>query len=402
MRVSLIIPAAGSSLRFRKGVSAKAESAFQKFSNKLLYPLRGKPLLLRTLEAFRSVPEIREMIVATSPDTKKRIQPLLKDAGWSGLRWVRGGKTRAASVLNAIKKSDRRNHWIMVHDGARPFVDAASIKKLIRSAQKNHTDGVILAKRVIPTIKQVSSSERKIEKTLDRHRLYEAETPQLMKRSMIEKAYRSNKDALNMTDEASLMEGIHATVKVVAHEGWNPKITLADDMKLAEAYLGRPAPEIRTGFGRDTHRLVAKRKLIIGGSHIPFRKGALGHSDGDVLLHAIIDGILGVLGAGDIGDWFSDRDPKIKNKASSRMLQAVLAEAERQKWSVSHVDSVIILESPRIGTRKVKIRNHVARLLKVPASCVSIKAKTAEGLGPEGMGLALTCEAVVTMRKEAS
>jgi len=125
------------------------------------------------------------------------------------------------------------------------------------------------------------------------------------------------------------------------------EITTYKDFELAEAYLNQFAL-IRTGFGRDTHRLVEKRKLLLGGIHIPFEKGPLGHSDGDALLHAIIDGILGATGAGDIGDWFSDKDPKFKNIASTKMLQAILADVQQKGFCVTHVDTVTILEKTKI------------------------------------------------------
>ncbi len=132
---------------------------------------------------------------------------------------------------------------------------------------------------------------------------------------------------------------------------------------------------------------------------IPSPKGALGHSDGDALLHALADAILGAIGGGDIGEWFSDRDPKYKNIRSPRILATILDEAKRRGWQPYHADTNIILETPKLYKLKPGIRKSVAKLLELPETDVSIKARTREGLGPEGEGLAVTCQAVVSMKR---
>ena len=158
-----------------------------------------------------------------------------------------------------------------------------------------------------------------------------------------------------------------------------------------------PVPSFRIGLGRDTHRLVAGRKFYLGGVRIPFEKGALGHSDGDALLHAAADALLGAVGSGDIGEWFSDRNPRFKGLRSEKILKTVLEEVRRKGWAPACLDTVILLEKPRLGPHKKVIRAHLAKLLGLAEDCVSVKAKTLEGLGPEGQGLAVTCEALVTL-----
>ncbi len=155
---------------------------------------------------------------------------------------------------------------------------------------------------------------------------------------------------------------------------------------------------MRVGIGYDIHALVKGRRLMLGGVEIPYPKGLLGHSDGDALLHAVSDAVLGAIGAGDIGEWFSDKNPKTKNIASSKILRAVLDDAAKRGWKIEHLDSVILLEKPKLGEMKKKIRANLAALLGLEEEAVSVKAKTAEGLGPEGEGLAVTCEALVTVR----
>jgi len=397
MRVSLIIPAAGLGSRFQKSLS-RSDKGGASSRSKLLYQLNGEPILLRTLRAFDKIPEICETIIAISPEMRLEVKSWARLIQGSKVRWILGGKTRAESVWNALKKTSPRSGWIMVHDGARPLITSDAIKQVLKAGKD--WDGVILARKVVPTIKRVLTEDGHIRETVDRNSLYEAETPQLVRREMLLKAYKQNPKAFEATDEAGLLEAMGARVRVVPHGDWNPKLTTGTDLMLAKAMTEKSIlPEVRVGIGFDTHRLVQGRKFYLGGVVIPSPKGALGHSDGDALLHALSDAILGAIGAGDIGEWFSDRDSKYKNIRSTKILAVILLEAKRRGWQLYHADTNIILESPKLYTHKPKIRKSVAKCLGLPEKDVSIKARTREGLGPEGEGLAVTCEAVVSMRK---
>ncbi len=464
MGVSLIIAGGGSGRRFwNKGTRPKHRLS------KLFEPLGGKPLLRHTLESFQGIPEVREILLAVAPGTEPWVRKEIL-RGFSGppVHLVRGGATRAESVKNALRRASPRLDWVLVHDGARPFPPKAAVLSLLK--KRGEAEGVILARPVVPTLKQVAPGNGRVLGTVDRTHLYEAETPQLVRRSTLLKAYRIHPGALAATDEASLLENIGAKVKIFSYSGLNLKVTTSSDLRLAEAeYRNRfsrtgsrepvpaepvpqnrygrtgtaepvrqnryrrtgtaepvqqnryrrepvpaepvpqnrygrtgtaePVPENRfcVGFGRDTHRLVEGRKLYLGGVRIPFEKGALGHSDGDVLLHAASDALLGAIGAGDIGEWFSDRDPRHKNIRSEKILRAVLKEVRRRNHLPSRIDSVILLEKPRLGPYKKLIRRRLALLLGLEAEAVSVKAKTMEGLGPEGEGRAVTAEALVTL-----
>lgn len=402
MRVSLVIPAAGLGSRFQQSLSCSDKKVspcrLEHQASKLFYQLSGEPVLLRTLRAFGKIPEIHETIVAISPEMRSEVKGWARRVQGLKVRWILGGKTRAESVWNALKKTSPRSDWVIVHDGARPLVTPHAIRQVL-SAGKGW-DGVILARKVVPTIKKVLTENGHIRETVDRGTLYEAETPQLIRREVILKAYQQNPKAFEATDEASLLEAIGARVRVVSHGDWNPKLTTVTDLMLAKAMTEKNSfQEVRVGIGFDTHRLVQGRKFYLGGVVIPSPKGALGHSDGDALLHALADAILGAIGAGDIGEWFSDRDPKFKNIRSTKILGTVLKEAKRRGWRPYHADTNIILESPKLYAHKSQIRKSVAKCLELPEQDVSIKARTREGLGPEGKGLAVTCEAVVSMRK---
>jgi 2-C-methyl-D-erythritol 4-phosphate cytidylyltransferase/2-C-methyl-D-erythritol 2,4-cyclodiphosphate synthase len=394
---SLIIPAAGLGTRFRESLGA-ARADERASRSKLLNTLGGEPVLVKTLKVFEGLSCVREIVIAISPEMRSEVKGIAAAFRGPRIKWVLGGKTRAVSVLNALKKTSPKSEWVLVHDGARPLVSREALKAVVAAA--GGWDGVILAKKVVPTIKRVLKSDGHIEATVDRSTLYEAETPQMARREVLLKAYRDNPRAADATDEASLLETIGARVRVVPHSGWNPKLTIVTDLMLAEAMINRDkAPDVRIGIGFDTHRLVKGRKLWLGGVVVPSPKGSLGHSDGDALLHTIADAVLGVFGGGDIGEWFSDKDRRWKNMKSSIIVRTVLEEAKRRGWAPYHVDSNIILETPKLGPHKARIKKSVAKLLGIPEKDVSVKARTREGLGPEGEGLAVTCQTIVAMKQ---
>jgi 2-C-methyl-D-erythritol 2,4-cyclodiphosphate synthase/2-C-methyl-D-erythritol 4-phosphate cytidylyltransferase len=395
---SLIVPAAGLGTRFVDSLR-KPGAPRPSDRSKLFYQLGGEPVLLRTLRVFAGIPEIREIILAVSPEMRAGVRSLLRDLNDPRVTWVPGGKTRAQSVWNALRRTSSTSEWVLVHDGARPLITERDIRKVLRAG--NGWDGVILARKVVPTIKRVLKSDGHIEGTVDRSVLYEAETPQMVRREVLLRAYKADSAAvLRATDEAGLLEAIGARVKIVTHTGWNPKLTTVTDLMLAQAMMEKGgAPGVRIGIGFDTHRLVPGRKLWLGGVTVPSTKGSLGHSDGDALLHAVADAILGGIGRGDIGEWFSDKDRRWKNMKSSIIVSTVMREAKKLGWVPYHIDSNIILQTPKLGPHKMRIRKKVAKIVGLPPDSVSVKARTREGLGPEGEGLAVTCQAVVAMKR---
>ena len=424
--VSLIIASAGQGKRFLEGRKSRNGVG------KVFQELGGKPLLAHAVDSFLGIPQIREIVIAVPRGTESWVRKnVLKVCEESGgprraaprFQVVPGGATRAESVLNALRKTSPRNEWVAVHDGARPFPPKKMVFEMLeicrggvsppspsgRGDRAPTLDAVILARPVVPTLKRVAPESGQVVETVDRSSLYEAETPQLVRRSLLLKAYE-NKSSLAATDESTLIESLGGRVKVLSHSGWNVKVTTPEDLKLAEAYYegrggvsppgrGNLAPTTKIGFGKDTHRLVKGRKLFLGGVRIPYELGALGHSDGDALLHAVSDALLGAAAAGDIGDWFSDRNPGNKNIRSEKILKKVLELVRRMGWAPTQVDTVVLLEKPRLGPLKKTIQKNLARLLALGTDSVSIKAKTMEGLGPEGEGLAVTCEAVALLRK---
>ena len=391
--VSVIIPAAGSGERFRKSVPIPTE-------DKLYARIEGKPLILRILSVFDSIPSVREIVVALEPGTHARFRnEILSQAKFKKpIRIVQGGKTRAESVWNALKQVSEKSVYVCIHDGARPLVRPEWVDKLAKNL--NGYDAVVLGRQVVPTVKTFEHETMLIKETLDRKELFEAETPQLIKKEKLFKSYKTlGKRAFQTTDDVSLIEATGGRVKAVIHSKPNIKVTTYQDLVLARNLLEGTrsrASLLRFGLGFDRHRLVSKRPFWLGGLRIPSPVGPLGHSDGDPLLHAITDGILGSIGAGDIGDFFPNTK-RWENVPSVHFLKEAIKLAEKKGFEPSQIDATIILERPKLGAYKKKIQKHIAKLLALSESDVSIKAKTAEGLGPEGLGEAISAQALVVL-----
>jgi 2-C-methyl-D-erythritol 4-phosphate cytidylyltransferase/2-C-methyl-D-erythritol 2,4-cyclodiphosphate synthase len=305
---------------------------------------------------------------------------------------VPGGLTRAESVANGLKRIDGQTTHVLVQDAVRPFLTADLVERLIDALKSK--DGVIAARRVTPTIKKVSGVL--IEKTIDRGSLWEAETPQLFRAEILKEAYKMLKEEASLyTDEASLVEAIGGNVKVLDSKIFNLKITTQADYELARMVV--EGDMIKTGFGYDIHRLVEGRDLVLGGVKIPFHKGSLGHSDGDVVIHALIDALCGATALGDIGELFPDTDKQYKNIASTKLLTDVMGRIMQKGFAITHIDITIVLERPKLSTYKPRIKRHLMRVLSLSEHEINIKAKTKEGLDSEGSGCAVSAFVTVTV-----
>lgn len=390
--VSVIIPAAGLGLRFREG--AKRQTVPSKIYSKF----KNQPLIAHVLKAFDSLVFVKEVIVAIEPTSQRFFQrEILSNLQLKKpVLLVAGGATRSESVWNALKRVSKKSTHVCIHDAARPLVKAGWLTQLLENL--NGWDGAILGRRAVPTVKVFRPETGEVERTLERTQLFEAETPQLFKKEALLESYRVlGERAFQATDDASLIEAIGGRVKAVPHSEPNFKVTTHQDLVLIQK-LTEDTSALRFGLGFDRHRLVPKRPFYLGGIRIPCSFGPLGHSDGDPLLHAVTDAILGAVGAGDIGDFFPNSSRRWKNVRSDQFLKkAVKIAFERKGIRPIQVDATIILERPKLGAHKKKIQAHLAKLLSITSGDVSIKAKTAEGLGPEGEGRAISCQALVVL-----
>ena len=402
--VSVIIPAAGEGRRFResRNGSASSRSKGRTTIDKLYFQIQGRPLIVHALRAFDSVSSVQEIIVALGPggQTRFRREILSRMKFKKPVVLVRGGATRAESVWQALKRVSKKSAYVCVHDAARPLVQSAWVTHLLQNL--NGWDGVVLGRRATATVKVFQSGTGKIKKTLDRNQIFEAETPQIFKKDVLLKAYQAlGSRAFHATDDASLVETTGGRMKAGSHSHPNIKVTTYQDLILVRKMIEK-TPALRFGLGSDRHRLVSKRPFFLGGVRIHSSVGPLGHSDGDPLLHAITDAILGAVGAGDIGDFFPNTAKQWKNKRSDWFLKKALEIAARSLVRPVQVDATVILERPKLGPRKKKIQAHLAKLLSLPITQIGLKAKTAEGLGPEGEGKAVSCEVLVVLGSSES
>jgi 2-C-methyl-D-erythritol 4-phosphate cytidylyltransferase / 2-C-methyl-D-erythritol 2,4-cyclodiphosphate synthase len=401
--ISVIIPAAGASTRFWSSQEAKTSRRLSK-NSKVYFPIGTQPLVARVLDVFDEVPSVREMIVSVEPGTQARFKReiLSKRKYHKPVLVTGGGDTRARSVWNGLKRASRKSSLVCVHDAARPLVRREWMESLLRHV--DGCDGIVLGRAVVPTVKALDLKRQEVEKTLDRSKLFEAQTPQLITKEALLRSYRElGAEAFEATDDSSLVERTGGRIKVLMHSDPNPKVTTYQDWLMLRAVADQniknqaPLP-LGFGLGSDRHRLVGGRPFFLGGVRLRSSVGPLGHSDGDALLHAIIDGILGAIGAGDIGDFFPDTSKRWKNVKSEVFLKKALALAGKKGSRPVQVDATVFLDRPKLGARKKEIASRLARLLDLPKEKVNLKAKTSEGLGPESKGRAVSCQALVVMQ----
>ena len=386
---------------------------------KQLLEIGGRAILERSVTAFLLHPDVDAVVVALPADLAAAPPDYLRATSSSGpgqkpLRIVAGGMRRQDSVANAFGAAAPESDVIVIHDAARPFASADLIARTIAAAAES---GAALAavqsrdtvKRVGVGTAETAQARLLVSETLSRETIYLAQTPQAFRRDVLASALAVAGDA---TDEAALAEQAGHAVRIVDGEAANIKITTADDLPVAEAIastidravtepdpLRRAVRTGRAGTGYDLHRLVDGRALVLGGVTIPSDRGALGHSDADVVCHAATDAILGAACLGDIGRHFPDTDARWKDASSLDLLRRAVALIAEQGLEVGNVDVTVILEAPKIRQAVDAMRAAVAAAIGIDASRVSIKAKTNEGVDAVGRGEAIAAHAVALLRQ---
>jgi 2-C-methyl-D-erythritol 4-phosphate cytidylyltransferase/2-C-methyl-D-erythritol 2,4-cyclodiphosphate synthase len=383
--VSAIIAAGGRGLRFG------AEQPKQ------LAPLAGRSILERSVEAFVRSEVITDLAIAL-PSELAAAPPAYLRAGAKPVVIVEGGSRRQDSVRRAFEQVAAAADVVVIHDAARPLVSADLIRRTVEAAAAS--GAAIAALRASDTVKRAGPDGR-IVATLPRDEIYLAQTPQAFRTNVLRDALAIDGDA---TDEAALAERAGHHVQIVDGDPRNLKITTAADLEIAERWLGgAPGPGLmRIGNGYDLHRLVEGRPLVLGGVTIPFEKGLLGHSDADVICHAVTDAILGAAGAGDIGRHFPDTDPAWKDADSLDLLRRAMAVVAAAGYAVSNVDVVVIAQRPKLAPYVDEIRVSVAAALGCNVSQVSVKGKTNEGVDSIGAGESIAAQAVALLVRSSS
>jgi 2-C-methyl-D-erythritol 4-phosphate cytidylyltransferase/2-C-methyl-D-erythritol 2,4-cyclodiphosphate synthase len=389
MRVTAILAAGGAGRRLGAG------------RPKQLLDLGGRSILERSVAAFTAHPRISEIVlalpadIAASPPDWIRHQPRV--------RVVAGGPRRQDSVANAFDAIGPAADVVLVHDAARPFVSGDVISRAIDAAGEH--GAAIVAMPVTDTVKRAqpgSGRARRIVETLPRADIFLAQTPQAFRRDVLGAAIALGRSGVDATDEAALAEQAGHPVHIVEGDAANVKITTPDDLETARAHVENARQGVattRVGTGYDLHRLVKGRTLVLGGVDVPFERGALGHSDADVICHAVTDAVLGAAGLGDIGRHFPDTDPRWKDAVSVDLLRDAVGLVAAAGYRIVNMDVVVILEQPKIAPFIERIRASVAGVLRVPRESVSVKGKTNEGMDAIGRGEAVAAHAVALLER---
>ena len=376
MRFSFILLAAGNSSRFKSKIP------------KQYHKNQGKTLIDITIDRIREFKEIKKIVLVYNVKHKK----YLKKINLKNIKLIKGGTTRSQSTRNALNyfQNQKEIKKVLIHDAARPNFSKKLIRNILINAKTN--------KVVVPVLKIQDALKQKYKKNiitnLERNNFFTTQTPQCFNLKEIFQLHKKKKK--KYTDDDFSLIAINDKVKFIKGEKKNFKITDQEDFDLYQKFNKIIT---KVGIGFDVHRLVVGRKLYLGGIKIPSTLGTLGHSDGDPILHAIIDSILGACSMGDIGDRFSDKSIKYKNIRSDKLLKIVINEIKKKNYVVNNIDINIITQTPKLKKYKKKISINIANLCEISADKVNVKAKTAEKLGIIGQEKAMAAEVITSVIK---
>jgi 2-C-methyl-D-erythritol 4-phosphate cytidylyltransferase/2-C-methyl-D-erythritol 2,4-cyclodiphosphate synthase len=359
--------------------------------------LRGKPILQHSFDIVAACDDVREIVLAVTPEMAADPPGYLRHDRKT-VHVVEGGPRRQDSVARAFAHISPSAQIIVIHDAVRPLASADLFSRVIAAAaEAGSAIAAIPSRDTVKISAPGATSNAVVAHTISRDRVYLAQTPQAFSRQILADILGSDRGA-DATDEAVLAERAGHPVRLVEGEPRNLKITTEHDLRLARALTAGPS-DVRIGTGYDLHRLEPGRTLILGGVEVPHTMGLAGHSDADVLSHAITDAILGAAGAGDIGQHFADTDPQWKGASSIDLLRRAVEIIRRAGCVVSNVDAVIIAERPRLAPHIPAMRERLAAAMNIAASAVSVKGKTNEGVGECGRNEAIAVHAVAMVTR---
>lgn len=382
-RAAVIIVAAGSGSRMQAAVP------------KQYLPLAGRPLLVHSIDPFARCPFVERIIVVVPAERIEETGEILAaySADWPPVSVVAGGRRRQDSVKNGLDRISDDDQIVLVHDGARPFVSASLIERCFNEIVA--TGAAIAAVPVKDTVKQAGVDGR-VAATVDRTHLWLAQTPQGARKTHLVAAFARLGDR-EVTDESSLLEAAGIPVRLVPGEETNIKITTPEDLVFAEAMVAKQTPQIKIGHGFDAHRFSTGRPLVLGGVHIDHHRGLAGHSDADVVTHALCDALLGAMGEGDIGRHFPDHDPAYAGICSLLLLERVMTRAASLRLAVANADITVVCQAPRLAPHLEAMQANLARCCRVAPGAINVKATTTERMGFTGREEGIACHAVVLL-----
>ncbi len=388
--VGAVIAAAGTGSRFGPGTP------------KQFRPLNGRPIWAHSAKVFDRSDEVGELVVVVPAGEENACVEHSRREGLRKLRAVvPGGRTRQESVRRGVEALSPACGWILVHDAARPFVTPEVIAAVLGGARE--TGAAVAAIPVEDTVKESASSTLSVEgtagarvlRTVDRSTLWRAQTPQAFRRDWLEEAHRAaEREGFEGTDDASLLERCGFPVALAPGSPANLKITVPADLEGVRVRTGRDRVTLRIGVGYDLHRMQESRPLILGGVEIAHPRGLVGHSDGDVLSHAVANALLGAVALGDLGTHFPPEDPRWKDARSLILLRDVTTLLRDKGYRPINVDTMVVAERPRIAPHAARIQASLAKALGISPEGVSVKATTGEGIGEIGHGEAIAAHAV--------
>ena len=371
MNYSVIIAAAGSGSRANFG------------KNKLLYRIGDETVLEKCVSAFIGEGNAEKIVIAASAVDRAEFSEIL--SRFPNIYIIDGGATRTQSVKNALSAID--GEIVLIHDGARPFVSTKLIRSCAESAALYGSG--IAALPCVDTLAFLSCDE--IERTA-RENVLRVQTPQAFKTELIKKAYASVSPEDNFTDDTGVYCKYIGKARFVSGEETNKKLTYRSDFGAFS--------DFRTGVGFDLHRLEEGRKLILGGVEIPHSKGLLGHSDADVLTHAIMDALLSSVSLRDIGYHFPDTDQRYEGACSMDLLAEVIKMLDEKGYAASSVSATVMAEKPKLSGYIPKITENIAKALDLPTDRVGIGCTTLEKIGIVGREEGIAAEAFVTVKSK--
>lgn len=377
-----IVLAAGSSTRAGLGY------------NKVLYEVNGKPLLYYSLVKFLSFDNLQKLIVVVRKEEKEKmvetINSLVSD---KRIEFVEGGNARSESVYNGLVNAV--SEYVLVHDGARPIISVKDITNVLDGLKDYPL--VSLVSKVNDSVRRVTGTRNRV---VERHNLMAMKTPQGSKTDLLLKALiRSRKENIEFTDDVSAVEFyFNINPLLIQTETNNIKVTTENDFELVNALIGFNNDYL-VGQSKDTHRLESGDAITLGGVKIPCEYRIVAHSDGDALLHAITEAIIGALAKGDIGTHFPDNDDKYKDASSSIFLKNAKKMLDKAGYTIVNLDSTIYIERPMMRPYIHDMVDNISKLLEVPSYKINVKATRGEKVGDVGESKAVVAEAIVLLRR---
>jgi 2-C-methyl-D-erythritol 4-phosphate cytidylyltransferase/2-C-methyl-D-erythritol 2,4-cyclodiphosphate synthase len=399
-RVAAVLAAAGASVRFRQAAACASEAAASLVTPKTFLPLTGRPLWVHGAEALSACESIDGIAIVAPGDRTESVRRQCDERGLAKVHAVvAGGERRQDSVQNALRVfAGDPPEYVAVHDGARPLASTDLIRRCVESAIERGSG--VAALPVTDTLKR-ATPDGLVQGTLDRSTLWAMQTPQVFRYDTLVAGHEAAlSDGADVTDDAALIERMGEQVWLVRGEETNIKVTTPADLRLVASILAARSggATMRVGHGFDAHRLEPGRPCILGGVEIPNDRGPLGHSDGDVLTHALMDAVLGALALGDIGQHFPDTDPAYRGARSVELAARVAELARARGYRVASLDATVIAQAPKIAPHVSAMRRTLAEAFACEAEAVSVKGTTTEGMGFTGTGEGIAAHAVAVLQ----